>query len=461
MVSTSLPRSTPAEQDVASSGVAAFLDRIDAAPDIELHSLMLLRHGRVVAEGWWDPYGPDDVHLLYSLSKTFTATAAGLAAAEGLLSFDDPVVDHFPELAGLPARDPHTAAMRIRDLAAMASGHREDTIDRAYGVDPAEPVRGFLSLPPEEEPGSLFCYNNGASYVLGAIVQRVTGQTLSTYLQPRLLDPLGIPAPYWISRPPGRELGFSGLHLATEAVARLGQLYLDDGVWQGRRLLPEGWVAEASRVHTPNLEEPNPDWQQGYGYQIWRSRHGYRGDGAYGQFCLVLPEQDLVLVSTAQTENMQGILDAVWAHLLPAVGVATPEHDADLGDRLRTLTLTPGDDGITTTELPEAETTLSVGAVAVDPAGGWRLTLGDEDVPVRVGDGSWRRNDLTLTGGYRLLLAASGRQEEGTLVAQVIALETPHRLRLTVDLSTGATTSRWQTTPLHSPVLYHLATGGD
>ncbi|WP_375431154.1 serine hydrolase domain-containing protein [uncultured Friedmanniella sp.] len=459
MATTSLPRSTPAEPGVASRGVAAFLDAMEAAPDIELHSVMLLRHGHVVAEGWWAPYGPDEVHLLYSLSKTFTATAAALAAAEGLLSFDDLVTDHFPELAHV-VTDPRSQRMRVRDLAAMATGHRDDTLDRMFQLDATEPVRGFLSLPPEEEPGSVFCYNNGATYTLGAIVQRVAGQSLSAYLQPRLFEPLGIPAPYWIARPAGREIGFSGLHLTTEAVARLGQLYLDDGVWQGARLLPAGWVADASRVHTANPAEPNPDWQQGYGYQIWRARHGYRGDGAYGQFCIVLPEEDVVLAITAQTENMQGILDAAWTHLLPAVDASTPEQDSALAARLNALALTPGDDGISPTAEPGADVTLTVGGVVVEKGGGWRLTITDDDLPVRVGDGAWLRNDLTLPGGYRVLLAASGRQVDGSLVAQLIALETPHRLTLTVDLASGASTARWRTVPLHSPTIAQLATGG-
>src|SRR5687768_5491965 len=153
--------------------------------------------------------------------------------------------------------------MQVRHLAAMASGHVEDTLDRIVRLDPAEPVRGFLALLPEQQPGSVFAYNNGAAYVLGAIVQRVTGQTLLAYLRPRLLDPLGIGPGYWHQHPEGREQGFSGLHLRTEDIARFGQLYLDDGIWRGERLLPEGWVAEASALHTPNPAEPNPDWRQG------------------------------------------------------------------------------------------------------------------------------------------------------------------------------------------------------
>jgi len=458
MTTDPLPRSTPADQDVSSAGVEAFLDAVEAAPRLELHSLMVLRHGHVVAEGWWAPYEPSELHLLYSLSKSFTATAAGLAAAEGLLDLDDTVVSHLPDLAEA-ATHPWTRSMRLRHLAAMATGHHEDTLDRARRLDPDEPVRGFLALAPDAEPGSVFAYNNGATYTLGAVVQRVSGQTLTDYLRPRLLEPLGITRSAWHTHPEGRELGFSGFHLTTEAIARFGQLYLDDGVWQGRRLLPEGWVAEASRVHTPNPAEPNPDWQQGYGYQLWRSRHGYRGDGAYGQFCLVLPEQDAVVVTTAQTEDMQGLIDAVWAHLLPGMGVPSPERDAPLAARLAALTLPPDGSGLPGTEVPEAASDLQVAAVAADPAGGWQLRLddGSEQVDLACGDGTWRRSSVVLRGGRPLEVAASASREDGDLVVQLVFLQTPHRLVLRTGHAGGSTTARWQTVPLHAGTFAGLA----
>ena len=450
---TDLPRSAPAEQGVASAGVEAFLDAVAAAPDLELHSLMLLRHGHVVAQGWWAPYGPDQVHLLYSLSKSFTATAAGFARAEGLLSFDDPVVAHFPELADA-ATHPWTRSLQVRHLAAMATGHHEDTLERALRLDPAEPVRGFLSIAPDAEPGSVFAYNNGATYTLGALVQRVSGQSLTAYLQPRLFDPLGIRPPYWREDPPGREIGFSGLHLTTEDVARFGQLLLDDGVRDGVPVLPPGWGAEASALHTPN-----PDWQQGYGYQLWRSRHGYRGDGAYGQFCLVLPEQDVVLVTTAQTENMQGLLDAVWAHLLPAIGTTTPGQDDALADRLHRLALPADGNRLSGSVLPEAVAAVSVSAVDPDPEGGWVLHVsdGEHQLEVLCGDGAWHRTTCTAPGGRELVVAASGTLSDGQLVAQLAFVQTPHRLVLRTDPRTLTGSARWLTVPLHAPTFDELA----
>ena len=152
---------------------------------------MILRRGRVVAEGWWAPYRPDDVHLLYSISKSFTSTALGFALAEGRLALDDTVVQHFPDLDPGPSA-PRARAITVEHLARMATGHHADILDTMVGLDPAEPVSGFLQIEPDPHPGSVFAYNNGATYVLAAIVQERTGQSLTDYLQPRLFDPLGI-----------------------------------------------------------------------------------------------------------------------------------------------------------------------------------------------------------------------------------------------------------------------------
>ena len=343
MTVSALPRGSAESQGVDPAGILAFLDALDSTPDIELHSLMIIRHGLVVAEGWWSPYSPEQAHLLYSLSKSFTSTAAAFAVDEGLLDLDATVLSYFPEFDA-EITDPGSRSMLVRHVAAMASGHLEETIEQARALDPAEPVRGFLLIPPDREPGTVFAYNQPCTYSLGAIVQRLSGQTLIEYLRPRLFDPLGIDRAGWQQHPEGRDVGFTGLHATTDAIARLGLLYLQRGIWNGTRLLSEEWVAAATRVQVDNPNEPHPDWRQGYGFQFWMSRHGYRGDGAYGQFCLVLPEQDAVIATTAATENMQGILDAAWAHLLPAMNASTV-HPSPVGqeltDRLSRLRLEP------------------------------------------------------------------------------------------------------------------------
>ncbi|MFD9980781.1 serine hydrolase domain-containing protein [Streptomyces massasporeus] len=469
MSASPLPASGPAAQGVDASGVHTFLDALEAAPEIEPHSLMIMRHGHLVASGWWAPYTPERVHLLYSLSKSFTGTAAALAESEGLLDFDAPVISYFPEFEA-DITDPRSRAMLVRHVASMASGHRRDTVDEAFGRDPAEPVRGFLRLPPDEDPGTVFAYNQPATYTLAAIVQRVTGQSLSDYLRPRLLDPLGIGEVAWRRDRAGRELGFSGLHATTDAVARLGRLYQCDGLWEGSRLLPRGWAARASQPHIATAgamgEVDRQDWDRGYGYQFWVSRHGYRGDGAFGQFCLVLPEHDVVIAATSATERMQEYLNLVWEHLLPAFGpeplTGREAADAELRERLGRLALPPAPgrpapaeregDWTASAFTPSAQAGPVRSAGLTREADGWRLTLtGEGDRPDRPD-----RLALRLAGeGWTVAeepvptAVSGGWTDAGTLAVEVVFLETPHRLALTCSLAARTLTAHWRTQPLH------------
>ncbi|MCX4767539.1 beta-lactamase family protein [Streptomyces sp. NBC_01275] len=474
-----LPTSTPSAQGVDASRVLAFLDALEAAEAVEPHSVMILRHGRVVAAGWWAPYRPDRPQLLYSVSKSFTATAAGFAVAEGLIGLDDPVVSYFPEFEA-DITDPRSRAMRVRHLPSMTSGHEAETYDRARALDQVELVRGFLLLPPDRDPGTVFAYNQPATFTLAAILQRVTGQSLTAYLRPRLLDPLGIGEVGWLKGRSGRELGFSGLHGATDALARLGQLYLDEGVWEGKRLLSREWVAEATRAHLPTAgymgdaggqDAEQRDWDLGYGFSFWQSRHGYRADGAYGQFCVVLPEHDAVIATTAAAADMQALLDLVWEHLLPAFGpeplTGRDAADAALAERLTRLALTPAAGSPVPPERAEqwsdAEFTpyggvcagqpgLSGAVVTVD-ADGWALTLVEDGHRLRAapGAGGWRVTDEPLP------LAVSGGWTDGdTLAVDLVLLETPHRLRVTCSLADRTFTARWDTAPLHGGPLRSL-----
>lgn len=455
----SLPRSTPSAHAVDARGLVAFLDALEAAPSIEPHSLMLLRDGHVLAEGWWAPYAADRVHLLYSLSKSFTSTAVGLAVHEGLLDLDDTVLSHFPELDS-EITDPRSRRIRIRHLLAMASGHREETLQRALDRDPLDLVRGFLLLPPDDEPGTVFAYNQPCTYALSLIVQRASGSSLTDYLRPRLLDPLGIDGVGWITDTAGQELGYSGLHAQTEAIAALGQLYLQGGRWEGRQLLPAAWVEEATRSHVSNGSDPASDWEQGYGFQFWMARHGYRGDGAFGQFCVVLPEHGVVLAMTGQSEDMQGVLNLAWQHLLPAIrrsGDAGGGKDADdtLAARLASLAISP-----LPTEplnrsvraglfLPAPDNALpQLTGIDVAPGGADHLTValleGESRLEVTAAFGIWSADGATA--------ASAGSADGGSrLAVDVIFIETPHRLHLALDLLNSRFTARWETEPLHDP----------
>lgn len=337
-----LQRTTPEAQGISSSAILGFIEEAEQTIH-ELHSLMLLRHGAVVAEGWWEPFGPDDPHMLFSLSKSFTSTGAGFAIAEGLFSLDDSVISFFPD--DLPEHvSENLASMRVRHLLSMSTGHADDTL----GVVLHEQnwARAFLAHPVEYTPGTHFLYNSGATYMVSAIVQRVAGMTLLEYLRPRLMEPLSIRDATWETSPSGVNTGGWGLKIKTRDIAKFGQLYLQDGKWGGTQLLPEGWVAEATRSHISNAPADAIDWGQGYGFQFWRCRFGaYRGDGAFGQFCVVMPEQDAVLAITSGLMDMQAVLNLVWKYLLPAMGpVALSEDDTAqtrLANKLASLSLIP------------------------------------------------------------------------------------------------------------------------
>jgi CubicO group peptidase (beta-lactamase class C family) len=345
MKSTTLPRGGCAESGVAPEGITGFIDGV-AARGLELHGFMLVRKGRVVAEGAWKPYAIERPHMLFSLSKSFTSTAVGFAVSEGLVSLEAPVVSFFPD--EVPAAvSKNLAAMKVRHLLTMGSGHETDTMERILGTE--DWVRAFLGLEVELEPGSRFVYNSGATYMLSAILRKVTGKGLTDYLMPRLFHPLGIERPTWAACPKGIECGGWGLELPLEAIAKFGTLYLNKGIWNGVRVIPEGWVEEATSSHIDNSPGRTEDWAQGYGYQFWRSKHGaYRGDGAFGQFCLVMPGEDAVLAITSGVPDMQGVLDAVWESILPALGKAplAPNEAAEkaLRTRLASLSYAPVSD---------------------------------------------------------------------------------------------------------------------
>jgi CubicO group peptidase (beta-lactamase class C family) len=480
---SSLPRSTPADEGVDPAAILGFLDDLDERPDIEMHSLMVLRHGRVVAEGWWAPYTAGRPQLLYSLSKSFTSTAAAFAQAEGLLDLDDTVVSHFQEFAA-DITDPRSRSMRVRHVASMASGHTQETLREALERDPEEPVRGFLLIPPDRDPGTVFAYNQPCTYTLGSIVQRNAGMPLTRYLRPRLLDPLGIGPVGWHTFPPGREQGFSGLHARTEDIAKLGLLYLQQGQWEGTQLIPKEWVAEATSMQVSHLEDASSDWQQGYGYQFWMSRHGYRGDGAFGQFCVILPEQDTVIATTAYTLDMQGMLDAMWSHLLPGIGTASGDaasaHE-QLRARLARLELpaspgapapgdwgpwTSGTFGVTATMagtqaqplLLSAETFLTSIEMA-RRADGWQISLIEPDnaLTFPVGSGDWIVSDLADRRGDTIPVAASGGWlDDQTMRAEVIFLETPHRMDITCSLPGRSADAVWRHPPISPSRLREL-----
>ncbi|MBP7933791.1 MAG: serine hydrolase [Phycisphaerae bacterium] len=431
-----LPRSAPETQGISSAAILSFVEAADKDLD-SLHSFMLVRHGHVVAEGWWSPYSAESPHSLFSLSKSFTSTAVGLAIAEGKLSLDDEVLQFFPDQAPAEPSE-NLKAMRVSDLLRMSTGQQTEpprTPDQPW-------VKSFLAHPVPFKPGTHFLYNTSGTYMLSAIVQKVTGMTLLDYLGPRLFEPLGIEKPTWETSPQGISTGGYGLSIRTEDIARFGQLYLQKGRWQGRQLVPEAWIEAASARQTSNGSKPTSDWDQGYGYQFWRCRHGaYRGDGAFGQYCIVMPEQDTVIAMTSGLKDMQAVLNQVWDRLLPAMKpVSLGADDTARGKLDRTLKglhLRPQDGSA-------APVAGAIGRKFVFPANPRKLeavTLesGVNDGPVTLvlcfggveqrltcGRGTWQKGRSTLGLLPEQPLAASGAwTESDTFTASLCLYETP------------------------------------
>jgi CubicO group peptidase (beta-lactamase class C family) len=332
---TSLPRSSPEAEGISSEAIMKFVEAADKNTN-EIHSYMLMRHGRIIAEGWWNPYRPELKHTMYSLSKSFVSTAVGFAVSEKLLHTDDKVISFFPY------EIPETlsvklAKMTVKDLLIMSAGQDPDPTFRVAGTSGSW-VKTYLNTPVINDPGSKFLYNSLATFMLSAIVQKATGKKVIDYLKPRFFEPLGISGEDWEENGQGINTGGWGLRLKTEDIARAGQFYLQKGKWNGQQLLPSAWIEEATTAWieqnpgAPQAIKDSSDWMQGYGYQFWRCRNNaFRGDGAYGQYMIIMPQQDAVLAITSETLDMQKELNLVWKYLLPAMGTdPLPENDKAL-----------------------------------------------------------------------------------------------------------------------------------
>ena len=313
--------------------VAAAMDDFfqEAASDsMDIHSVMIVKDGNVIYSRW-QSQGVDTVpHVLHSVSKTFTSTAVGLAIADGKMALTDKVIDFFPDK--LPEEvSENLRAMTVRDLLTMSCGHDVEPTNRGADIDW---VTEFLAHPVEHEPGTFFRYNSMGTYMLSAIVQKVTGEKLVDYLTPRLFEPLHIDKPHWEESPQGINCGGWGLYLKTEDLAKMGQLLLQKGEWNGQQIVPAEWVAEMSKKQVESINpgtrmeqaaergmtKETSDWMQGYGYQMWRCRPGcFRADGSRGQYILVIPDKNAVIAITSDVGDLQGELNLVWNHILPVL----------------------------------------------------------------------------------------------------------------------------------------------
>lgn len=346
MIRTEFERVSPGAVGLSAAAIEAFVDELESG-FTEPHGLMILRHGKVCAEGWWSPYAPGIRHGLQSLSKTYAATAVGIACTEGILHLDESVSAIFPD--EMPAEvSENLCKLTVRDVLCMGTGM--ETMPRPS----ANWIREFLATPVLHEPGSAFFYNSTGSTLLAAMVRRRSGETLKQYLATRLFDKIGIDATNFLmtTMPDGTEVGGGGFFATTEDNLRLMLLYHNGGVWAGERILSEKYVnlATSKQIDTASEAIGNPpalDNFVGYGFQIWMCRHPgcYRADGAFGQYSIVHPKLDMI-VSINETAGSahwaQKTLDCVWRffeRLESEPFVADEAADARLLARMRRLSL--------------------------------------------------------------------------------------------------------------------------
>lgn len=315
------PICRPIEVGIPEEAVCEFLDRLKKS-NIPMHALLLMRHGKLITEGYYAPYTRNRLHRMFSICKSLNALAIGLLEADGKLSLEDKIINYFPEK--VPANvHPFIAAMTIRDMLMMRTCHSSTTYKYDWNF---EWVESFFTVTPTHQPGTVFRYDTSAAHVLCALVERLTGQKMLDFLKDRALRKIGWSEDsYVLLNQFDDSQGGSGLMCTPMDLLLLGQLLLQHGKWQGEQLLPENFVDTAtSYLSSTAMTGPCTGELPGYGYQIWcGERNNFVLYGLGGQFVICMPDYDLVCVTCADTQYMSGanrfIFDSLYETLLPAM----------------------------------------------------------------------------------------------------------------------------------------------
>ncbi|MEJ8473769.1 serine hydrolase domain-containing protein [Roseibium algae] len=353
-------RQRPGSGDGEAHGTdpAVLLDLLDeiAREKLELHSLLIWQHGTLILEAYWQPYGPDRLHMMHSVTKSFTSMAVGLAFDDGLLSLDDRVIDYFPEFLATAAQGIET--MRLRHVLTMTSGHGRGISGGAWRKLSSSWAEDFLSQPIVHTPGDVFVYDSACSYMLAAIVQRVVGRTVHDYLRERIFNPMGLTQEIrWDLSPEGVNSGGNGLWCRSSDLLNLGLLHLQDGQWCGKQLLSSEWVRAAKGMQVRDVslgfltgeaylgpEESfggvSAERREGYGFQWWRGpNESFSASGLFGQSCIVFEQKNAVIAFTAGIDDEdRRLLNMIHKDLYPALG---QWRGAELPARLDALEVAP------------------------------------------------------------------------------------------------------------------------
>lgn len=350
---------TPENAGIPSAAVERFIDRLEDSR-LCMHDFIMVKDGGILAEGYWKPFHAQRKHRMYSVSKSFVSIAVGVMIGEGKLSLDDHVAGFFPEK--LPENPhPYLMEMTVRDLLRMSTCHDRN----AYGVSDPDFVAAFLQRKPSHRPGRVFNYDTAATVTLNAIVEKLAGEPFLEYLKPRVFDHIGVTEDIWcVQRPEGGSWGGSGVMVTAMDLARVAQLCMHGGKHEGKQLIPEWYIREATTRQIDNrTTEADPEWQFGYGYQFWCTRHGgFAFNGMGSQFAICLPKYDFMLITNGDTQEVKTgasvILNALWTEIYPYLegnkpALSTPAQAESLRRRMENLRILPEQGGLTSTRAGE------------------------------------------------------------------------------------------------------------
>lgn len=267
------------------------------------HALQIVKGSEPMLRLCFEPYSFEDRVYLYSISKIFTSVAFGICCDMGLISPDTYVKELFAHKMPQPLT-PFLEKMKMRDLLSMQSGHSQCAMPFMKSAE--DSIATFFAKPFDYEPGTTFVYSTGATCICCAAVEKVTGKKLVDFLDEKLFAPLDIKKPEWMDCVDGQTMGGTGIYVSSNDLTKLGVMLRNKGVYNGKRILSEEYISQATQPHSVDKNNGSPDWIEGYGYQFWKNtRGGFRGDGAYGQLCMVFPEEDTVLTFVGESCNMQ------------------------------------------------------------------------------------------------------------------------------------------------------------
>ncbi|MDR2686575.1 MAG: beta-lactamase family protein [Oscillospiraceae bacterium] len=310
-----LPRaSSPEEAGVSPGELAALMGDI-VESKLELHSVMVVRHGVVAYENFRRPYSPNFPHVMFSVSKSVTSCAVGFAVEEGLLALEDPVADLVPELREYAPGDPNLEALTVRHLLTMTAGKlvspMADKSKKRWVKDYADGKWSYA-------PGEGWNYSSENTYMLCVVLKNVTGMGVTDYLMPRLFGPLGIPRPFWENDGCGVEAGGWGLYLTTESFAKIVACYAQGGVFEGKQVIPAAWVEASGQAQARNQDHRTDEHGgNGYGYCFWLNKipGSYRADGVFSQLGLIFPQYGACVITTGGEVFTRNTLDCFLRHL--------------------------------------------------------------------------------------------------------------------------------------------------